>query len=269
MTDLDEKLKKLETIIAECENLLVAFSGGVDSTLLLKVAFDILCENVLAVTFSGETHLPGEVREAAELARFLGVRHIIIENQGLDNPDFTRNSPDRCYYCKKKEFNELFKIAVKHGIKVVADGLNADDLKDYRPGIRAGQELGVLSPLKDAGLTKEEIRVISRRLRLPTADKPANPCLASRFPYGTEITSEALRKVRTAEEILREMGIPQVRMRHHGNLARIEVPKQYAGLVVENAERVVKCFKEIGYIYVTLDLQGYRTGSMNEALEKQ
>lgn len=265
---MDEKLEKLKKIITGCESMLVAFSGGADSTLLLKIASVLLGEKVLAVTFSGEIHSPRDSLEAVELARLIGVRHLVEENRCLDNRDFVRNTPDRCYYCKKEEYGRLFEIAVKHGITVVADGLNADDLKDRRPGILAGEEMGVLSPLKDAGLTKEEIRAVSRKLNLPTADKPSSPCLASRFPYGTGITAGALRQVNTAEEILREMGVPQVRVRHYGNLARIEVPKEYAVMVVENAERVIRGFRDAGYTYVTLDLLGYRTGSLNEVLGK-
>ncbi|HOV81003.1 MAG TPA: ATP-dependent sacrificial sulfur transferase LarE, partial [Bacillota bacterium] len=193
---------------------------------------------------------------------------LIVEHDNLASPRFASNPPDRCYYCKKKGFAELFSIARTYGIKVVADGLNADDLRDYRPGRRAGEEMGVLSPLKEAGLTKIDIRSLSRRLNLPTAEKPANPCLATRFPYGTEITPEGLRRVKAAEEALLKMNIPLVRVRHHGNLARIEVPPECLAGIVENAGRLVSIFKEIGYVYVTLDLQGYRTGSMNEALER-
>ncbi|BAF58433.1 ATP-utilizing enzymes [Pelotomaculum thermopropionicum SI] len=266
MKDLEQKYEHLKEIIKSYGSVLVAFSGGVDSTFVLKAAVDALKEKAVAVTITGELYPPGETEEAARLARFLGAEHIIIENRDLDNPTFASNPPDRCYHCKKNEYGEILKVARERGFNAVIDGLNADDLSDYRPGIRAGQELGVHSPLKDVGLTKEEIRALSRNFGLPTADKPSNPCLASRFPYGTQITSEGLRQVGAAEVILRKMGIPQVRVRHHGNLARIEVPEEYLQFVAERAAEVDRSLKGLGYTYVALDLLGYRAGSMNEAL---
>lgn len=266
MDNLEQKYNQLKEIIEGYGSVLVAFSGGVDSSLLLKAAVDALKENTLGVTIAGELYPPGEAEEAAELARLIGSEHMIIENEDLDNPTFTNNPPDRCYHCKKNEYGKIFEVARERGIKVVVDGVNTDDLSDYRPGLRAGIELGVYSPLMDAGLNKEEIRALSRKLGLPTADKPANPCLATRFPYGTPITTQGLRQVGAAEIFLRKLGIPQVRVRHHGNLARIEVPDAYLRFVVEHASEVESKLKKLGYTYVSLDLLGYRTGSMNETL---
>lgn len=268
MNELAEKLTHLKELLKSCDNVLIAFSGGVDSTLLLKVAHDILGDKVLAVTATSEIYPPGEVEEARLLARAIGAAHVVFETKGLKSAAFTGNPPDRCYHCKKELYSQLLTIAGEKGIHCVADGVNADDASDYRPGIRAGVETGVQTPLKAAGLTKQDIHALSRELGLPTAGKPANPCLASRFPYGTEITQEGLEMVHQAEVFLRGLGIPQLRVRHHGNLARIEVPGEYLDLVVGRSGIVAAKLKEIGYAYVGLDLQGYRTGSMNETLNQ-
>lgn len=264
---MEQKYDHLKEIIESYGSVVVAFSGGVDSTFLLKAAVEVLKKNVLSVTITGELYPPGETEEAAELARLIGAEHIIVEDKDMDNPAFINNPPDRCYHCKKNEYGKILEIARERGIKVIVDGTNADDLSDYRPGMRAGIELGVYSPLKDAGFSKEEIRELSRKLGLPTADKPANPCLASRFPYGTPITTQGLRQVGAAEIFLRKLGMPQVRVRHHGNLARIEAPRTYLKFVVEHAGEIESKLRELGYTYVALDLLGYRTGSMNETLD--
>lgn len=269
MDCLEQKYGHLKEILKGYGSVMVAFSGGVDSTLLLKVAVDTLQEKAIAVTSTGELYAPGEKEEAVKLARLIGAEHLIITGNELDSPVFTSNPPDRCYHCKKIEYGEILAVARARDVKVVIDGVNADDLNDYRPGIRAGIELGVSSPLKDVGLRKEEIRALSRKLGLPTADKPANPCLASRFPYGTPITAQGLRQVGASEIFLRKLGIPQVRVRHHGNLARIEVPGSYLKFVVEHAVEIESKLRELGYAYVALDLLGYRTGSMNETLNVQ
>lgn len=266
MGGLEERFEDLKKNLESCENVLVAYSGGVDSTLLLKVAHDVLGENVTAVTASSEIYPPGELEDAAILARLIGAKHLAAGTIGLENPVFAGNPPDRCYYCKKEIYAVLLELARQRGINYVIDGVNADDTGDYRPGIRAGVEMGVRSPLKEAGLTKEDIRALSRELGLPTAGKPASPCLATRFPYGTRITRDCLRQVALAEDFIKRIGVPVVRVRHHGSLARIEAPVEYLKYVAGRAEEISARFKEIGYTYVSLDLQGYRAGAMNETL---
>jgi uncharacterized protein len=263
-----QKEEKLRRILQRMGKALVAFSGGVDSTFLLKVASQVLGKNVLAVVARSETYPEREVRTAAKLARDLGVQHMIIKTREIDNPSFSENSPLRCYHCKRELFSRLKEIASARAIPYVLDGSNYDDRGDFRPGSRAGRELGVRSPLGEAKLTKAEIRLLSKEMGLPTWDKPSLACLASRFPYHTAIERRALRQVGRAEDIVRALGFTQVRVRHHGESARIEVnPEEFGRLMNGQARaRLVSGLKKLGYSYITLDLEGYRTGSLNEPL---
>ncbi|TET26985.1 ATP-dependent sacrificial sulfur transferase LarE [Candidatus Aerophobetes bacterium] len=262
------KLEILKEILRETESALIAYSGGVDSTFLLKIARDTLGSDVLAVTADSPTYPSQEIQEAKALARKLSVRHLTIETEEFADSNFISNPPDRCYYCKKELFSKLRKIARENHLNHILDGSNLDDEKDFRPGMRAAREFGVRSPLREAGFTKEDIRQLSKELDLATWNKPALACLASRFPYGKPLTKQDLGRVGKAEKLLRDMGIGQIRVRHHGHIARIEVPRGEINRFLSDSfrKKLVDKLKELGYTYVTLDLEGYRTGSMNEVL---
>ena len=267
---VNEKFGRLKEIFQSMGKVLVAFSGGVDSTLLLKVARDTLGDkNVLAVTALSPLYPERELAGVKKLIETLGVRHHLIQSNELEIPGFSKNPPNRCYYCKNKLFRELLDLAKGVAILFVVEGSTLDDDKDHRPGRMAIQELGIRSPLKEALFTKIEIRELSKKLGLPTWDKPSFACLASRFPYGEEITEGALRMVDASEDFLFGLGFIQVRVRHYGNLARIELLKEEMVRLMDGSlrEKVVGHLKEIGYRYITLDLQGFRSGSMNEVLE--
>jgi len=249
--------------------VLVAFSGGVDSTLLLKVAQDTLgSTHVIAVTALSPLYPERELQGVKELVQALGANHRLIHSNELEIPGFSKNPTNRCYYCKSKLFGELLDLAKEEAIPVVVEGSTLDDDRDHRPGKRAMQELGVRSPLKEADFTKAEVRELSRALGLPTWDKPSFACLASRFPYGEEITEEGLKRVDQAEDFLFGLGFKQVRVRHYGDLARIEVLTEEMGRLMNGSlrEKVIAHLKGMGYRYITLDLQGFRSGSMNEVL---
>ena len=263
----DAKAKRLRASLREIGSAAVAFSSGVDSTFLLKVAHEELGDRAVAVTVRSSTFPKRELDEAVAFCRAEGIRHKIIDTNELDIPGFSENPPDRCYLCKKSIFGEIMAFALANGFAAVLEGSNMDDDGDYRPGMRAIRELGVRSPLHDAGLTKAEIRALSREMGLPTAEKPSFACLASRFPYGERLTVAALERVERAERWLREeLGLTQLRVRSHGDLARIEVPPDDIPRLAARAAEIAAAFKGLGFAYVTLDLQGYRTGSLNETL---
>jgi uncharacterized protein len=261
------KLKKLQQLLQNLESCAIAYSGGVDSTFLVKVAYDTLGDNAVAVTATSSTYPVRELEDAKQYAQEIGAPHIIIQSEELDIPKFSDNPPDRCYYCKKELFQKIQQIAKEHHLNTVLDGSNADDTFDYRPGARARSELQIRSPLKEVGLTKQEIRQLSASLQLKSSEKPAFACLASRFPYGVKITKERLKQVEAAEEYLFSLGIRQYRVRYHDHIARIEVTPDDFPSILAHAQKIIKRFKTLGFTYIALDLEGYRTGSLNEVLD--
>lgn len=269
---LQDKYTELQTILAEMGSVVIGFSGGVDSTLLLKVACDVLGKRALAVIGESETYPTREYEEAKRLAESFGARYRTVRTEETDNIKFKQNPPDRCYYCKSELFSKLALIAKEEGLAWIADGTNLDDLGDFRPGMKALREREVRSPLLEAGFTKREIRELSRQLALPTWDKPSFACLSSRFPYGFSIDREKLMKIDAAESFLRDAGFRCFRVRHHDERTiRIEVGNDELKRLVDEEfrNRLVREMKDLGFTYITLDLEGYRTGSMNEVLSSE
>lgn len=266
MVHTQEKLAQLKELISDMGSLLVAFSGGVDSTLLAKVAHDVLGDKAFAVIAQSETYTQSEMTEAINVAKIIGIPYTTIHTEEVSNPEYKKNPVNRCYYCKSELFVKLKAYAKEHGFEYIAEGTNASDNDDYRPGKKAIQESNVQSPLKAVGLNKDEIRSLLKEYGIPNWNKPSNACLASRFPYATEITPEKLAIVEKAEIFIKQFGITQLRVRFHNQVARIEVPKESMGIVLEHGEEISRELKKMGFAYIALDLLGYRTGSLNETI---
>jgi pyridinium-3,5-biscarboxylic acid mononucleotide sulfurtransferase len=265
---LQDKLDQLISIFAGMERAIVAYSGGIDSTLIAKIAHDVLGDRALAVTAKSPSLLPEDLEDAIVQAQAIGIRHEVVETHEMDNPNYSSNPINRCYFCKSELHDTLKPLAIAQGYPYVLDGVNADDLQDYRPGIQAAKERGARSPLAEVGVTKLEVRQIAQHLGLASWDKPAQPCLSSRFPYGEAITVEKLQRVGRAEVYLRRLGWANVRVRSVGETAQIELlPDQILGFIQQvDRPTLVKAFQSYGFLYVTLDLEGYRSGKLNDVL---
>ena len=268
---LTKKLEELKKIFTEMEKALIAYSGGIDSTLVAKVAYDVLGNQALAVTAISPSLLPEDLEDARIQAAVIGIDHEEVETNEMENKNYTSNPINRCYFCKSELHDTLKPLALQRGYLYVVDGVNADDLQDYRPGIQAAKERGARSPLAEVGISKFEVRQLARELGLPWWEKPAQPCLSSRFPYGEEITVEKLQRVGRGERYLRDLGLKNLRVRSEKDTARIELPpekiKEFV-LTIDLPELVVK-FKDFGFVYVTLDLEGYRSGKLNQVLSPE
>jgi uncharacterized protein len=267
---VSDKLDQLKTLFAQMERAVIAYSGGIDSTLVAKIAYDVLGDRALAVTAASPSLLAEDLEDARIQASEIGIAHEVVQTHEMENPNYTANPINRCYFCKSELHDTLKPLALSRGYQYVVDGVNADDLKDYRPGIQAAKERGTRSPLAEVGVSKLEVREIAKLLDLPWWDKPAQPCLSSRFPYGEEITAEKLQRVGRAERYLRNLGLKNLRVRSEGNTARIELPVAEIQPFVLTADlsALVNAFQDYGFIYVTLDLEGYRSGKLNQVLRQ-
>jgi uncharacterized protein len=263
-------LKKLQSVLNDYGSVLIAFSGGVDSTFLCKVAYETLGDKAVAVTARSSTYPTRELEAARNFAKQIGIRHLEIDSEELNIPGFAQNDRNRCYYCKQELFSKLANLAIELDLNVVLEGSNLDDNSDYRPGLKAAEALGIKSPLRQAGFNKQLIRDLSRDLNLSSWDKPSFACLSSRFPYGESINHEKLQQVEQAEQFLFDRGFTQVRVRHHGEIARIEIMQTELPRLLDQkiAEEIGQYFRSLGFLYTTADLTGYRTGSMNEGFHK-
>ncbi|MEM9150351.1 MAG: ATP-dependent sacrificial sulfur transferase LarE [Cyanobacteria bacterium P01_F01_bin.3] len=267
---MSDKLVQLQTIFREMDRTLIAYSGGIDSTLVAKVAWDVLGDKALAVTANSPSLMPEDFEDALAQAAQIGITHKVVETHEMDNEQYTSNPVNRCYFCKSELHDTLRPLASELGYAYVVDGLNADDLQDYRPGIKAAKERGVRSPLAEVGITKLEVRELSKQLGLPWWDKPSQPCLSSRFPYGELITTEKLHRVGRAERYMRDLGYRNLRVRSDGETARIELmPEEISGFVSKvDLPTLVEAFQAFGFTYVTLDLEGYKSGKLNRVLDR-
>ncbi|MEM9535873.1 MAG: ATP-dependent sacrificial sulfur transferase LarE [Cyanobacteria bacterium P01_A01_bin.3] len=266
--DLQQKYDRLRQLFADMDCVLVAYSGGIDSTLIAKVAWDTLDDRLLAITAVSPSLMPEDLDEAIEQAAEIGFRHEMVNTHEMENPDYANNPINRCYFCKSELHDTLKPLGLERGYPYVVDGVNADDLQDYRPGVQAAKERGARSPLAEVGMTKFEVRQLSRHLGLPWWNKPAQPCLSSRFPYGEAITVEKLARVAAGERYLRQLGWRQVRVRSEQDTARIELPPEAIAEFVSTADLpvLVHTFKQAGFTYVSLDLEGYRSGKLNQTI---
>lgn len=266
---LTEKLETLKALFTEMDRALIAYSGGVDSTLVAKVAHDVLGDRALAVTAESPSLLAEDLAEARTQAALIGIPHEVVQTHEMENPNYASNPVNRCYFCKSELHDTLKPLALQRGYPYVVDGVNADDLQDYRPGIQAAQERGARSPLSEVGISKLEVRELSKQLGLPWWDKPAQPCLSSRFPYGEEITIAKLQRVGRAERYLRNLGLTTLRVRSEGDTARIELPPETIKAFVLSADlpTLTSAFQSYGFVYVTLDLEGFRSGKLNQVLQ--
>ncbi len=267
-SSLNTKLDQLQQLFQEMDRALIAYSGGVDSTLVAKIAFDVLVDRSLAITANSPSLLPEELEDAKIQAATIGITHEVVTTHEMDNPNYTSNPINRCYFCKSELHDTLKPLATEWGYPYVVDGVNADDLQDYRPGIQAAKERGARSPLAEIGLTKAEVRQLSQYLGLSWWDKPAQPCLSSRFPYGEEITIEKLQRVGRGERYLRQLGLKNLRVRSEGNTAKIELPPEQIKefVLTHDLPQLVAAFQGFGFLYVTLDLEGYKSGKLNQVL---
>ncbi|MGG6292944.1 ATP-dependent sacrificial sulfur transferase LarE [Leptolyngbya sp. AN02str] len=265
---LAEKLDALRTLFAQMDRALIAYSGGVDSTLVAKVAWDVLGDRALAITAESPSLLPDDLQDAEAQAQLIGISHEIVQTHEMENPNYAANPINRCYFCKSELHDTLKPLALQRGYPYVVDGVNADDLHDYRPGIQAAKERGARSPLAEVGITKLEVRELSQQLGLPWWDKPAQPCLSSRFPYGEEITIAKLQRVGNAERYLRKLGMKNLRVRSEGDTARIELPPESIQSFVQTTDlpALVAAFQGFGFLFVTLDLEGFSSGKLNRVL---